>query len=355
MTTETICTERKPLNELDFGPNYEEENGSDDTGEESLTVKKFMDDDEDDKPEVKKKNVRKHLSPIIGERPLTDYIFTDVNKYSFKTWSQCFPDNKITLRSLIFNPAWYDFFDIIEKKPYFVTMEKKLANYLVNDDTILPFAELVFNALNILSPKQIKVVFIGQDPYPGAEKINNKLIPQAMGFSFSVPLNYPKPLSLANIYQNLLDFGHIKKIPNTGCLSYWVLQGCLMLNAYLTTIYTKKKEHTAIWKNFTDDLIMYINNKCDNIVFVAWGGDAHMLCQKIDPYKHHIMTTSHPSPLGYDKTLNGYAYGKFKNPSDKKRVVYPTFKSTDHFGRINSHLKSINKREIIWDLFEESI
>ena len=206
----------------------------------------------------------------------------------------------------------------------------------------------MFNTFNVLSPKQIKVVIIGQDPYPGANKINGKLIPQAMGFSFSVPLNYPKPRSLEKIYENLLEFEHIKKIPNGGCLAPWILQGCFMINATLTTFYIKKNVHKNTWKFFTDDLLEYINSKCENIVFAVWGAQAHQLCQNIDPYKHHIITSSHPSPLGYDKTFSGFTYGKNKNP--KERVTYQPFKSTDHFGRINTYLKSVGKKEIMWDL-----
>jgi uracil-DNA glycosylase len=363
---EKTSTQQKTLrNELDFGS--DDESISDkktptkkiiDENSKTISIKKFMDEDEesDDETPFVKKNIIKvktgpQIKPIIGNRPMMDYMFANANNYSFKSWKECFPDKKIKLRSLIFNPTWNDFFDIVEKKTYFTGMERILSDYLEkSNETILPHAELVFNIFNVLSPKQIKVVISGQDPYPGTNKINNKLIPQAMGFSFSVPQNYPKPDSLKNIYENLLQFKHITRIPNSGCLSYWILQGCFMMNAAFTTFYTKKNVHRNVWKCFTDDLLSYINTKCENIVFVVWGKDAHILCQNIDPYKHQIITSSHPSPLAFEKTFSGYAYGKFKNPRDRKVVTYPSFKSTDHFGRINNYLKSVNKREIIWDL-----
>jgi len=259
----------------------------------------------------------------------------------------------VKLRSLIFNPAWNDFFDTIERKPYYAGMERILSDYLTKTkEEIVPFAELVFNMFNILSPKQIKAVFIGQDPYPGINKINEKMIPEAMGVSFSVPLHYPKPPSLSNIYKNLLEFGHIKKIPESGCLSAWILQKCFMINASFTTFHCKKNAHRNTWKNFTDDLLAYINDNCINVVFVVWGKDAHILCQNIDPYKHQIITSSHPSPLGYDKTFKGFGYGKIKKQCDRKEVVYPPFKNTDHFGRINAYLASVGKSEIMWDMID---
>lgn len=386
-TTEStvFSTEKKPLNELDFGSDNdghssdndpsrnddhssgEVSRSSDNSGSDNTPMpprKKFMDEDEEsdddeiiltkkviDKSGKSDKSDKSNILPIIGDRPITDYIFADVGDYSFKSWEQCFPDKKVTLRSLVFNPAWDEFFDMVEKKPYYKGMERILSDYLSKSkETIVPHAELVFNAFNILSPNKIKVVIVGQDPYPGMNKINGKLIPQAMGFSFSVPLNYPKPPSLENIYKNLLEFNHVVKMPTSGCLSSWILQGCFMINAAFTTFYTKKEAHKNTWKNFTDDLLEYINNKCKNVVFVVWGKSAHVLCKNIDPYKHHIITTSHPSPLGFDKTFSGTTYGKFKNPRDRKDVTYPSFKSIDHFGRINNYLKTINSNPILWDL-----
>lgn len=340
----TINIQKELKNELDFEFENKDEN-----------TKNKKNNNVKDKLIRNKKlnNISLCKEPIIGNRPMIDYIFADANNYSFKTWKDCFPDKKVNLRSLIFNSAWDDFFSLVEKKTYFKNMENIISSYLSRDnEIILPHAELVFNIFNILSPKQIKVVISGQDPYPEMNDINGKSIPQAMGFSFSVPLNYPKPYSLKNIYDNLLKFGHIKNIPKSGCLSYWILQGCFMMNAAFTTFHAKKNVHRNLWKCFSDDLLSYINTKCKNIVFVVWGKDAHMLCQNIDPYRHHIITSSHPSPLGFQKTFTGFAYGQYKNPRDRKVVTYPPFATTDHFGRINDYLKFVNKREIIWDLID---
>ncbi|XWV25309.1 putative uracil-DNA glycosylase [Tupanvirus deep ocean] len=352
---------RKPLNELDFGD--EDENSESETENISTPRKIFMDededsDDDDELPTTKKQSLKQHfavtnIEPIIGDRAIIEYLLPDANNYSFKTWNQCFPDKKIVLRSLVFNPAWNDFFNMVERKPYFKKMQSILSDCLAkSNETMLPHAELVFNAFNVLSPKDIRVVIIGQDPYPGANKINGKLIPQATGFCFSAPLNYPTPDSLKNIYENMHMFGHIQNKPTSGCLSAWVLQGCFMINASLTTLYTKKNVHKNVWKNFTDDLLSYINKNYEKIVFLVWGKDAHLLCKYIDPYKHHIITSSHPSPLAYNKTFGGYSYGILKNERDRKDVTYPPFQTTDHFGRVNSYLKSIGKREIIWDLLD---
>jgi len=291
------------------------------------------------------------IKPIIGNRCFFDYLIPNANNYHYKTWRDAFPDKVVSLRSLMFNPGWNDFFDGIKYKPYYNQMEKILSSYLDRDDVILPHAELVFNAFNVLSPKDIRVIIIGQDPYPGANRIKDKLIPQAIGFSFSTLKNYPKPESLNNIYQNLLQFNHIDKIPDTGCLSGWVAQGCFMINAALTTFYSKKNVHRDLWKSFTNDLISYLNLRCENLVFLVWGKDAHYICKYVDPRRHQLITSSHPSPLAFHKGFNGFSYGVLKNESDRKEQAYPAFRYTDHFGRANTYLKSVGKRAILWDCF----
>lgn len=337
-----MCSVKISLNELDFDTD-------DDTIGYCTNMKKFKSKHRRDKIKKSKKDIT--VLHKIPERSMVDYIFVDARNYHFKNWHECFPDMNVNLRSLVFHHGWNDFFDMVSIKKYYKNMERILSDILVENKIIVPYAELLFNAFNILSPKSIQVVFIGQDPYPGFSNIQNIHIPEATGLSFSVPYNYPKPLSLNNIYQNLLDFGHIKKMPNLGCLSYWAIQGCLMINSAFTTLVGVRGAHRNIWKNFTNDLLNYINDTFENIVFVIWGKDAHMLCQNIDPNKHYIITSSHPSPLGFDKTFNGFEYGKVKNRRDRKVVVYPSFKSTDHFGKINKYLVSKNKKEILWDIF----
>jgi uracil-DNA glycosylase len=129
----------------------------------------------------------------------------------------------------------------------------------------------------------------------------------------------------------------------------WLLQGCLMINSALTTIHTKIGAHQATWKDFTVDLIKYINAKCQNVVFLAWGKHAHTLCLHIDPSRHKIITSSHPSPMSVTNTMSGKSY--HLDPSKRKDVTYPSFQSTNHFGEANEFLKSKGKIPIIWDLF----
>lgn len=285
---------------------------------------------------------------LLDVRPYTNYIFPSVTNYTFKPWDKFFTAGKVDLTQLVFNVKWFDFFEEVSKNRYFSNIQEILLKTIEKKHTIVPYPELVFNALNVLSPEKIKVVIIGQDPYFNTTNINGKNIPQAMGCSFSVPIGYPKPPSLTNIYKNLLEYGHISVIPESGNLSFWLIQGCLMINAALTTLLGKPNAHRDTWKEFTKDLIKYISSKCENVVFLAWGKDAHMICLNVDQTKHKIITSSHPSPYSYTSEFSGFEYGL--DIKTRKQITYPSFQSTNHFGLANEYLDSVDKTGILWDL-----
>ena len=268
----------------------------------------------------------------------------DANNYNFDDWSDRFPDGKVKLRQLLTNPAWKEFFDQESAKPYFKNIEKILSNIIVNEPKkkIVPYPEFVFEAQNILSPSEIEVVILGQDPYIGEEEIKGKLVPQAMGLSFSAPMNYPTPKSLVNIYQNLLHFDHVKTTPKSGYLMPWALQGVFMLNSALTTFMGQSNAHQQLWTEYTMNLIKYIGEKTNNVVFLAWGADAHKKCRLINPKNHLVITSSHPSPFAYMSTLRGVTF-------DNKEVTFSSFKSTDHFGKANKYLKEHGRAPIDWN------
>ena len=85
---------------------------------------------------------------------------------------------------------------------------------------ILPPAPQVFAALDACPPKDVRVVILGQDPYPTPG--------HAHGLAFSAePEVRPLPRSLGNIYKELeAEFG---AVPPNGDLRFWARQGVLLL------------------------------------------------------------------------------------------------------------------------------
>lgn len=272
--------------------------------------------------------------------PLLRYIYVDINKYNFKSWTKFFPDNKVNLFKLLFNTTWNNFFTKSEIIKSITGIETELGKYLSkNKQKIVPPPELVFNIFNIIDLSKIRVIILGQDPYQTDK--------WATGCSFSTPIGTEKiPSSLHNVYNNMLKFGHVKTKPTTGCLVNWILQGCFMLNASLTTFVGISGAHKKVWIEFTKQLIAYINDNTKNCVFLSWGSDAFKMCANIDRTKHCVIYSTHPSGLGFNKTAKGFL--------DGKQVVSPSFESTDHFGLANKYLRKNGKTEILWDLISYS-
>ena len=155
---------------------------------------------------------------------------------------------------------------------------------------ILPPADMRFNALKATALNQIKVVILGQDPYPTQG--------HAHGLSFSVlPTVKPLPRSLNNIYKELKsDLGIDNK--HTGYLQPWAEQGVLLLNTVLSVEEGNANSHQKRgWERFTDEIIKAVNAQDNPVVFILWGAPAQKKAVLIDETKHLIIKSAHPSPL----------------------------------------------------------
>jgi len=168
------------------------------------------------------------------------------------------------------------------------TYMKKLKQFLlaekVQQKVILPPTSVWFNALNSMPFDELKVVILGQDPYPTAG--------HAHGLCFSVlPDVKPLPKSLLNINKELLEDLAIDN-SHTGYLQPWAEQGVLLLNTVLTVEQGKANSHQGKgWETFTDTIIQTVNDKKEHIVFILWGANAHKKIPMIDTSKHLIINT----------------------------------------------------------------
>lgn len=165
----------------------------------------------------------------------------------------------------------------------FLRKEKKLSK------VILPHSSLWFNALNTTPMDKVKVVILGQDPYPTPC--------HAHGLCFSVlPRVKPIPKSLINIYKELNDDLGITN--QSGHLQSWAEQGILLLNSVLTVVSGQANSHQGMgWEYFTDSIIKILNAQPRPIVFILWGSYAQKKGAVIDSQKHYIIRSPHPSPL----------------------------------------------------------
>ncbi len=206
-------------------------------------------------------------------------------------------------------------------KPYMQELKAFLLQERGAGKVILPRASLWFNALNSTPLDQVKVVILGQDPYP--------TIGHAHGLCFSVmPEVTPLPKSLLNINRELYEDLGIDN-SHTGYLQPWAEQGVLLLNAVLTVEAGRSNAHQGKgWEQFTDKVIEVINRECQDVVFILWGSYAQKKGATIDTQRQMIIKSPHPSPLS----------------------AYRGFFGSRPFSRTNDFLISRGKRPIDWQL-----
>lgn len=180
------------------------------------------------------------------------------------------------------------------RKPYYRVLDAFLEQELADGRTVLPSRNEIFNALAITPYDQVRVLLVGQDPYPTPG--------HAHGLCFSVkPTVRSLPFSLRNIYRELYeDVGC--RIPNNGYLEPWARQGVLMLNTVLTVRAHQANAHQGRgWERFTDRMIELVALKETRVVFVLWGREAQKKRKLITQLRHAVVACAHPSPLSVRK------------------------------------------------------
>lgn len=261
-------------------------------------------------------------------------------------WSQQYPTNNFTFASLPYDPSWAPMMNKINNDTNIkksITKLETMINRTIKETKVYPYPDEVLNAFNVTKLDDIKVVIIGQDPYYNSVVIMDddvdedkeiEPIPQAMGLSFSVKNKVKIPPSLVNIFANLYRNKLIPKIPSHGDLTKWAQQGCLLLNTSLTVPTGKPNAHKAYWKPITNEMIKYVSDNTNNIVFMLWGGEALDKLSLIDQQKHKVTISSHPSPMSIKTPLG----------------IHDTFYNSNHFKVANDYLASCGKAIIDWNV-----
>ena len=198
------------------------------------------------------------------------------------------PINKYGMSKL--SKAWQD---IVE--PRIHRIASAIDALGLNEEQISPSPADVFAALRACpDPSNIRVVILGQDPYP--------TIGNAHGLAFSIrPTNAKIPPSLQNIFKELTsDLGC--SMPTSGNLQAWADQGVLLLNDLLTVTVGKPLSHSGLgWEELTTSLLATVLTAAPHVVVIAWGRPAQkkLSHKMIAPLlsKHTVIEAPHPSPL----------------------------------------------------------
>jgi len=191
--------------------------------------------------------------------------------------------------------------------------------------TILPPAGQIFAAFHETPWETVRVVLIGQDPYPTPG--------HAHGLAFSVtPIMRPIPPSLRNLFRELQDdTGALP--PTNGSLLPWARQGVLLLNRVLTVRAGDARSHAGHgWEGFTDAVVDALIARPIPVVFLLLGKDAQAMDGRVvEP--HRAVCAPHPSPLA-------------RNPHTKRAAIF----GTRPFSRVNDALRDSGLPSIDWTL-----
>ncbi|MBL4862961.1 MAG: uracil-DNA glycosylase [Crocinitomicaceae bacterium] len=205
-------------------------------------------------------------------------------------------------------------------QPYFDALVNFVKEeYEKRPGSIFPKENHIFRAFEACPFDQVKVVILGQDPYPTKG--------HAHGLCFSVePDVRPLPRSLNNIYKEMKGDLGIEPRQN-GDLNHWAEQGVLLLNAVLTVQEGAPDSHSKKgWEQFTDAVIQKLNEQKKDVVYMLWGSKAQRKAQNVNTKDNLILTAPHPSPLS----------------------AYRGFFGSKHFSSANAYLISKGKEAVNW-------
>lgn len=224
----------------------------------------------------------------------------------------------------IFPGHWDDFLGEEKAQPYFQNLMKALKEAYQTED-VTPKEENIYHALSLLEPEDVKVVILGQDPYPTKGVAN--------GLAFSVSEGTKLPQSLKNIYKELnYEYGYPVPTKN-GNLTPWAKEGVLLLNTSLTTIVGKPNSMKRIgWQTFTSHLLMKLSSLEDHKrVYLLFGNEAIKKESLLNPRNSLLVKAVHPSPLSASRG----------------------FFHCDCFKKVNQFLSENQMKPINWQILDD--
>jgi uracil-DNA glycosylase len=200
--------------------------------------------------------------------------------------------NYFSLNEYKIHDSWHPIFKkhkelIIENLKYFEELPVP----------IYPPKDMIFKVFN-MDMNDIKVVFLGQDPYHGKD--------QAHGLAFSVNKNIRIPPSLLNIYKEIKnEFPEKNYKFEHGNLDKWFSeQKIFLLNSSLTVAEGKPAIFMKRWEEFTNDIIKYISENNKKCIFLLLGNYSKDKIKYIDDINKCIIGV-HPSPLSANRGFFG--------------------------------------------------
>lgn len=192
-----------------------------------------------------------------------------------------------------------------------------------NRKIICPHHTDLFRAFRETPYKDLRCIFILQDPYPWIK--DKKYVADGLAMSCS-HTGVCQP-SLDYFYDGMADDLGVK-VPHHPDLSYLARQGILFLNTSLTVELNKPTSHKGIWDSFMKYLVEeVINFYSYGLIYVSFGQNAQLLSKAMMPFLHWGFNVEHPAAAARQERL---------------------WKHERIFSKINRILKDTNNETIKW-------
>lgn len=156
---------------------------------------------------------------------------------------------------------------------------------------ICPAQSNVFKAFEVCPYDKLKVVMLGQDPYPQKGVATGILFGNKEGTR-----DEDLSPSLQIIKEAVINF----EIPHN-CIIFdptlesWAKQGILMINSALTVEMNKIDSHVMLWRPFIASLLKKLSENETGIIYVLFGKQAQTFKPYINKQFNTVLEENHPA------------------------------------------------------------
>ena len=201
----------------------------------------------------------------------------------------------------------------------FKSILEKLLTEAREGKRFTPVIKYLFRAFEECPYDKLKVVMIGQDPYPYPGV--------ADGIAFSCSLTNKAEASLRYMFKEVEQTVYQLPYVRNPDLARWSNQGVLIINSAFTTTIGKVGQHYEMWQPFLAFLFDILTFQNPGLVYIFMGKKAQEWSESI-PENNHKLFTSHPASAAHRDQEN--------------------WDSGDMFNKVNELLIKNNQEQIIW-------
>lgn len=196
-------------------------------------------------------------------------------------------------------------------------------NYKYKESIILPNKKDVFNAFTYCSSSKLRVIMLGQDPYP------QKGIATGLAFANNIQNNVSPSLKVIRdtINEYAKSKGDFMPIIDNSLIS-WANQGVLLLNSALTVEEGKPNSHSLLWRPFIKDFLRDMSLARPDIIYVFFGKEAQSFIPYLSNFLYNPIVLKENHPSYYARTGIPMEYTIFKE--------------------IDNYIKQMNNETIQW-------